>query len=125
MKNIKDQFVSLEIAKALKERGFDDDCFAYYSSRGEVKIAGEEYINKRGSTRVLLPTYQQVVDWFRENHKFIIITRPLIFLNVKEIKFWGMIITENTLLDCKWATNDTMKYYEALDKTIEQALKLI
>jgi hypothetical protein len=68
-------FVNYEIAKQLKEKGFDEPCFGYYypyyytdrihfeGSSGIVKSACDKNL-----ALVKAPLYQQVVDWFEEKH---------------------------------------------------------
>lgn len=74
---MKHLFVSYEIAKTLKEKGFNEECIAYYL--GSLEFRGTEHdlvlveneINKlenNWKTTISAPLYQQVIGWFREKH---------------------------------------------------------
>lgn len=55
---MKEQFVTIEIAKRLRELGFNEECFTYW----EDKYTGIEGI----------PLWQQAIDWFRNKFRMII-----------------------------------------------------
>lgn len=78
MKNIKDLFVTYEIALLLKELGFDEECLAYYFTLDNKKwqfVFKSEYdniddrINIGGKFTLLTPLYQQVESWIRDKFK--------------------------------------------------------
>lgn len=74
--------VPLEIAKELKEIGFDEPChfqFLYYHGWEMLKKRGDEYgfitsnscrayvvENHNGIGKLSVPTWEQVFEWFRE-----------------------------------------------------------
>ena len=66
-------FVTYDIALYLKNKGFNDECVAYYYpyTSGEFihKIASVENINKDLYNLALVkaPTWQQVIDWIYYN----------------------------------------------------------
>jgi hypothetical protein len=78
---MKDLFVSYEQAAKLKELGFDEPCFGFYTHNGEIR----RYTNFDGelndfqtlkNSRITMgdgwctaPTYQQVLRWFREKYE--------------------------------------------------------
>jgi hypothetical protein len=80
------EFIPYTEALALKELGFDEDCFAIWSGidelnfsitdtirlySSEFRINGTQsskfYINDSNSLRVAAPTYSQAFRWFRKN----------------------------------------------------------
>jgi hypothetical protein len=71
------EFVTYEIALALKELGFDEPCFGYYytlngkdwkfAEKGEYYRLDDE-INIGGKFSLLAPLYQQAFRWLREVH---------------------------------------------------------
>jgi hypothetical protein len=63
---IEQEFVPYEQALALKELGFDEDCFASYYHAGKRLDIGE-YIN-HGEYTILAPSYAQAFRFFREKH---------------------------------------------------------
>lgn len=77
-------FVPYELAVKLKEKGFDEYCFAYYDknktllSGGSVahsqrltslKNSNIQYGGKEFVDCPTAPTHDQVIDWFIEKHK--------------------------------------------------------
>ena len=61
------EFVPYEQALALKELGFDEPCFGYYSE-GEL-ILNSHTNNHMQRFRYSAPTFSQAFRWFREKHK--------------------------------------------------------
>lgn len=150
---MKNQFVPLEVAILLKEKGFIEKCLAcytYYSEeyhfelltdyynistelRGktfidnnlftwlkENKISGKCYVLQNA---VALPLYQQVCDWFREEHD----------LHIMVSHWINQPVGDDVWDDCyqSFINGDAMDvtiyqtYNEALDYAINEALKLI
>ena len=71
------EFIPYEQALALKELGFDEQCFGYYYTLNgkDWKFADDkqydsldEFYNIGSMCTILAPLYQQVFRWFRENH---------------------------------------------------------
>jgi len=67
-------FVSYEIALALKELGFDDKCFGAYDKKYKLAISTSDYWDKsslyslndyfgKNTYRCLAPLYQQAFRW--------------------------------------------------------------
>lgn len=65
---MRNDFVSYEIAKRLKELGFDEECFAYKiaSSKDDAIYFELGGCINSDSQMVSTPTYSQVVDWFEK-----------------------------------------------------------
>jgi hypothetical protein len=66
---ITEDYVSFEIAKLLKEKGFDEYC-GYYSSDGEYW--GYCTYNHRGKDYISAPTLQMAMKWLRKVHHYYI-----------------------------------------------------
>lgn len=122
MKNL---FVPYELALALKEKGFDGACIAYYSHRnkelyprGQSNGAEWQYVSANTSLTLKAPFYQQVIDWVREKHEI-----DLFLFKLKEGIYKFDVHKSG---ESKTLPNPTrLPYYEALNKAIEEALKLI
>jgi len=74
MATITEDYVSFEIAKLLKEKGFDEGCRARYGTAGsfsyekyEVEASGCEMHNA-----ILAPTHQMAMKWLRLKHNIYI-----------------------------------------------------
>ena len=70
MVQITEDYVSFEIAKLLKEKGFNKDAYtmSMYDENGEVK---DVLLLKEGEEPVLRPTLQMAMKWLREVHKIV------------------------------------------------------
>ncbi len=122
---MKHLFVPYETALQLKAKEFNEPCLKMWN----VTNFDEPWLGEKGETSVQVnaPLYQQVIDWFREKHKLHVeaswqTTNDEI--NHK-VTYWSMISKEDDLgFDTKeyFGLNS---YYEALDKAIEEAIKLI
>ena len=68
---IEQEFVSFETAKLLKEKGFDEYCFYWYTSNGEMySDPGEykEFKNSESISHITAPTQDLAMRWLREVH---------------------------------------------------------
>jgi hypothetical protein len=73
---MEEEFIPYEQALALKELGFDEACFCFYTKNNTIlTIVGKPVsyttaLNcKIFKDKLLAPLYQQAIDWFRVNHK--------------------------------------------------------
>ncbi len=108
---MKELFVSYELSLALKEKGFDEPLLG----RNSLFVIEE---NKHWFVPELPILYQQVIDWFREKHDIHIKIEMF-----EDNSFDFVLVYDNAPeepIETKGFT-----YYEALNKAIEEALKLI
>ena len=72
------EFVKYEQALSLKELGFDEPCFGYYTHNQKlcIDISTNDSVDFYMCTHIeiyktysLAPLYQQAFRWFREKHK--------------------------------------------------------
>lgn len=76
METIKEDYVSLETAKLLKEKGFNEPCLSHFWS--EENGNNIEYTDvlftytQLYDGDILRPTHQMVLKWLREKHKIAI-----------------------------------------------------
>ena len=146
---MKHLFVSYEIAKSLKDKGFDEKCCANYWVFGEKKDnrtlltpfdrtdLGELEDELGWAYHELdVPLYQQVIDWFREKHEiyisidFFTVYEEGINRHTPRVYYPGFGPVEYQLEELKKEHFQIVKesfvdYYGALDKAITEALKLI
>lgn len=77
MAAIKEDYVSFEIAKLLKEKGFDEGCSFVVNaiSKGVMPVSWpttNSDIEDEKASLIALPTLQMAMKWFREVHKLVI-----------------------------------------------------
>lgn len=137
------KFVTPEIAALLKERNFDEPCFALYNPR---LIAVSQHwgstptgICKRlgvylKDEEILAPTYQDVIDWFREKHGLVLdVFQEADERDEQNAFYTGRWDTDISYLKRYKAQEEKPipislcfdDYYEAWDYLIKAAIKLI
>ncbi len=90
MTAITEDYVSFEIAKLLKEKGFDAQCRAAYTNYGQLFTTQiQQYITNIVSSKgyqweCVAPTLQMAMKWLREVHHMIIMLQPLSFNIIKD-----------------------------------------
>lgn len=67
MKTIKNQFCSYEIALAMKELGFDEECFGLYKNKKFYRDY-ETFQWDDFSNCIKAPLWEQCIDFFREKY---------------------------------------------------------
>lgn len=86
MKQITEDYVSFEIAKLLKEKGFDGECHGYYEV--PTKLSSHKNVSKQLNTLpknwneynkecvvceyISISTHQMALKWLREVHNIVI-----------------------------------------------------
>ncbi len=125
------KFVPYNICQELKTKYFDEECLAYSENKNEVLRLTAYFIRNRDihPQFFLRPTYQDVIDFFREKHKLV--------LDVfQEHDTANNIYTGNWLVDISKLgcyeephiieiTDTYSNYYNALNRAIEEAIKII
>ena len=137
-KNHPNWLVPLEIAKELKDIGFDEPCNHYvrisnddiklkinHSSIGLVILKrNSEYLNDDIASFVTIPTWEQVFEWFREKglECFIEIEYQSTF---EECCYYCYVITNprGKTIDCKSYFDDYNEAREALVIELIQTYK--
>ena len=126
---MKNQFCSYEIAKQLKELGFDGPCLCYYDKNKILCRSLLEYpiINSNNGFHahwniITAPLWQQVIDWFREKQNIYINIEPITFDDEPTYIFEIINLKNGMLL------NDINSSFidpnEAREQAILKALKL-
>ena len=84
MATITEDYVSFEIAKLLKEKGFDEDCWCWYEDDGYFRESNDYYGFQSNSCHIgydfncSAPTLQMAMKWLREvRHIFLSIQQHM------------------------------------------------
>lgn len=134
---MKKQFVTYDIAKKLKELGFDEPCFTYFDSNKFIIERRTNYIetvcfNSKpiplSGKSCTAPLWQQATDWLLNKHS-IYIKETLEFLtNVNSLEYTIYDISRRShyYLTCvkEFIGKDTSSII-VYEKTILKALELI
>lgn len=122
---MKHLFVPYEIALQLKEKGFDEECFGWIAPDGFTSIIRLVRNSDCHTDNCAVPLYQQVIDYLREYHN--------IQINITWNKFYPkspyMWEIRPTWIDQPSQpygySGMSETYYNALQRAIKEALKLI
>jgi hypothetical protein len=123
---MKSQFVSYEIALALKELGFDEKCMGVYHRMDENFYMVRELNEGNPEYKIFAPLWQQIEEWFREKHH--------LFINVLgdglngTLKGFYYSITEDGWINWYESVDDSKwydTYEEAREAAILEAIKLV
>jgi len=130
----KEQYVSFEIAKLLKEKGFDWECRAYWHEDDKVLIESQSPCYLRNITNPCwfgntAPTQQMACRWLREEHKIDISVTPddgSWWIKVTELESWSSVFNGKVLNsdDIKYAyKGDTITKEECYEAGLWYVLK--
>ena len=117
---IKEAYVSFEVAKLLKEKGFDWDIRQYYALDSKTNVWELEYDDNQGNYNIYgenlisAPTQQMACRWLREVHKIDISVTPddgSWWIKVTELESWSGVFNGKVLNSDDTSTKESC--YEA------------
>jgi len=125
---VKERYVNFEVAKLLKDKGFDEPCLGFYSLiKKELKFSAFPVSNSQwldstmfDSSIIVIsaPTQAMACDWLREKHKIHIV---LLFMPRKG---YVASICDISDLDNLIYMVD-IKYYPDIESAYNEALKYV
>lgn len=119
---ITEDYVSVEVAKLLKEKGFDCECYGYYDTTKHpdymLEHSGSEMDSNDGpDCYISAPTLQMAMKWLRKEHHLNIIVDC--YTDHAEAR----IMTIEDLPACKCRGIIGEKYEKACDAAIKYCLE--
>ena len=110
---IKEAYVSFEVAKLLKEKGFSEITLDSYRANGQLR---GEY----KSCNIPCPTHQMAMKWLREVHNIFIVIEPHMYdyINEKNSSYVTSLWQGDNYYE-----NITSKDYPAYEEAVEATLK--
>lgn len=119
------EFIPYEQALALKELGFDEDCF-------KCKIIGAEHFDyspsdyddfpEQKEKEVLIPTFSQAFRWFREKYG---LTYDISTMYLSKGKEWDCCIGEISGESSIWNNNIKGMYEEAELECLKKLIEIV
>lgn len=128
METIKEDYVSFETAKLLKEKGFDSECDYLYVNGNIVRAQGGKCNWNKGETiftdyknECSAPTLQMVMKWLRETHNLFVFPFPQMNAN----KFWVEIyqLSDNQEWISLYCESIDLKDYPFYEQACEEGIK--
>ena len=111
---IKERYCSFEVAKLLKEKGFDEPIQYFYKFDSKELYRGTVFTNTQiGDKFYNAPTHQMAMDWLREVHNIFIIIEPYSNTSCYFSLWEGDNYYENLL----------KKSFPSYEEAVEEALK--
>lgn len=119
MATITEDYVSYEVAKLLKEKGFDAPCRSYYTDYEDYidfSYCNDELTDlQMGVWETLRPTHQMAMKWLRE--KGIHISIDTVISSSGNIYFNIDTYSEDS------GRNHLVDFYDSYEEAVEAALK--
>ena len=118
---IQEAYCSFEVAKLLKEKGFDIPCSGRYSVRSkEFHLDCTKMCNNGGLFECAAPTHQMAIAWLREEKNICIVIEPYSYDYVNEKNLtYSFSLWEGD----NYYENPELKGYSSYEETVEAALK--
>lgn len=130
--NLQDIFVPYELAKGLRELGFDDNCLGGYNSNKGVDLSKGNLWNNEtlnlineattSNLECLIPTWEQAFKFFRDKYKLDSYIDSLL-LTTKGVCYDYIIYQDD-----KDESDDGrrfMKYEQAREKCLKHLIKIV
>lgn len=118
---VQEAYVSYEVAKLLKEKGFDEPCYQKYDNEGYLSFNHIGYVNNEKPCNdfcALAPTHQMAMAWLREVHKIFIEISVSIDLN-GNYHYSYFVLNKN----CEYLRKGYTSFDWTYEEAIEAALK--
>ena len=118
---IQEAYCSYEVAKLLKEKGFDEKC------RNSYNLEGKFYVHTQWHYPVttigyVAPTHQIAMAWLREVHNICIVIEPHAYdcINEKNSSYVYSLWQGDNYYE-----NPELKSYPSYEEAVEAALKYV
>jgi hypothetical protein len=116
---IEKQFTPYHIAMELKELGFDEPCVAIYRKENRLYLTQEGVrANSEKESVISAPLWQQVLDWFANEHRLHSGIYPYYDEYSYEIKDFN---DNNTPIDPR----EPVSYYDARMACIKKMIEIV
>lgn len=129
---ITEDYCSYEVAKLLKEKGFDEKCPSYYRVQdSKIDLLWNHFEGKLISNSELnqyfvsAPTHQMAMKWLREEKGIYVYVEPYLlggtYIDELEVHYCGRILDSNRRR--LHSIENRTSYTEAIEERIKYALK--
>lgn len=135
MNEITEDYVSYEVAKLLKEKGFNESCYTYYDDIDDTINRfdkgyhfnntsypwGVPYDVNKAKKYVVAPTLQMAMKWLRRIHN---VNIDIVSIwNQKRFEYQVFVVTPKNAKHCYVDNKLYLGYEEATEAGLKYALK--
>ena len=113
---IKEDYVSFEIAKLLKEKGFDECPLYRYDDCGQIWVQGG--YDKTIKWHFPAPTLQMTMKWLREVHNIVC----NIDIESRNFYYYSIFIIRSSI-EAQYQLTSQKPYFETYEEACEAAIK--
>lgn len=134
MKQITEDYVSFETAKLLKEKGFDEITFTWYTGKGKFCVGKNNFDDyhmnhlsnmavARDKNKCSAPTQQKAMKWLREVHHYYIQVMLDSWACGGHLGYY--VVIQKTDSDFEMMLQDAVDevFYQTYEEAVEAALK--
>ena len=120
---ITEDYCSFEVAKLLKEKGFDVPCMGRYSVRSkEFHLNCTKMCNNGGLFECAAPTHQMAMRWLRI--KYYIYADPIKQGNYNDCsEYYTWIVARMGIIHRNSSVADKLSYEEAVEAALKYSLE--
>ena len=133
---IKERYVNIEVAKLLRDKGFDEECVKLYNISNGLVFEGDEVHNSElteFSELITRPTQAMACDWIEEEYGiFIQINRDNQYYEGREViavtkedKERGHMAMYYARVFDKYSVSNTTEHYDSIESAYNEALKYV
>lgn len=119
-----EDFCSFEVAKLLKEKGFDEPCYRWYDNKGDVcakLIVPDVPPNYSLREYYLCPSQSIAMKWLRRVHNVNIDIGSI--WNQKRFEYQVFVVTPENAKQCYRDDKIYLGYEEAVEAALKHCLK--
>ena len=120
---IEEAYVSFDVAKLLKEKGFNELCYEWYNPFGSHYNSAFAFNNEgyKNVNKICAPTQQMAMRWLREVHN---INIDIVSIwNQKQFEYQVFVVTPENAKDCYVDDKSYLGYEEAVEAAIKYCLE--
>jgi hypothetical protein len=113
-------YVSLEAARLLKEKGYNEETIHYYSSAGKLYLGSGHFNHNACAVNLSAPTKAEAIDWLEGKN----LTITIDWIRFNEQRRWCYGICNNETCDWEGSRYEYITRLEAEEAAIIKALEL-
>ncbi len=112
-----EDYVSFEVAKILKEKGFNEHLCVFYDERGKMQYDSRGRMNFGNDC--VAPTIHMVSKWLRTHHIYI----DICTLNVNKFSYRICVLSDTTGFLCEFRHSMEDEIFRTYEDALSSAIK--